>query len=107
MESSENTLISSACIRFKKLSYGLVYISKNEILFLKSFNLYLNGKLLKKIDLEEYNIIKAEDDYEEIIVERILELLNKSTDKSYKDKSIIDKDARKKAANELIDILNF
>lgn len=107
MESFENILIASACIRFKKLSYGLVYISKNEILFLKSFNLYLNGKLLKKFDLEEHNIIKAENDYEEKIVEKILKLLNKSTDKSYKDKSISDKDARKKAADELIDILNF
>jgi hypothetical protein len=104
----ENILIASGTIDFKKFKYELVYLSQNDLLLLKSFNLHFNGKLIRKIDIKDSETGINSENAEDFVCNKICEILT-SVDKNDKnpDKIKVNKEARKEAASNLFDLLNI
>lgn len=103
-------LMSTNPIPLSFLKYQLIYQFKNNLKYLKSFNILLENKILKKYYLDELVIFNDKLNIEEVISNRIIceSEVKKNNYKSTKpNKKKTDSKARSQAACELFSNLGL
>lgn len=110
MSQSASYLLAGNLVNFKDLQYQIVFNQNEKNNTIKSFNLCYKGKKIKKIELHQKNKITEKTEIEELVVNVMLELLGAEvikTEVKKNKKQKVDKEAKKEAANELLNLFNL
>lgn len=103
-------LLAGSLLNFKDLQYQIVFCQDDKSNSIKSFNICYKGKRIKKIEINLKQKKNDEIQIEDLVVNKIIELLEVEkfkTDIKKPKKQKVDKSAKANAANELLDLFNL